>query len=149
MKLNILLILVLLFILPQSAQAKSDDDLFLARIHNAKALVADHDLRSVADISRQLHATSSAEGNLQIYEAVAATYRDLVASGDVTDEAGKKNLYDQIRMNVAFIQFGGDPNYGGGAKINRWIRQTLVNYLPQNLMNNEDMFYSADEWRKK
>ena len=147
MKLMTLIILMVLFINPQEARA--GEDAFLVRIQNARALVADHDRRSVADISRQLHATSSAEGNLQIYEAVAATYRDLVASGKITGEIGKKNLYDQIRMNVAFIQFGGDPNYRGGAKINRWIRQTLLNYLPKSLMKDEDMFYSADEWSNK
>jgi len=147
MKLNKIFILILILISPQLAQADSGEDAFLARIHDAKMLVKDLDLRSVEDISRELRTTSSPEGNLQIYEAIAATFRDLVVSGDVTDEAGKKNLYNQIRMNVAFIQFGGNLNDRSGKKIDRWIRQTLVKYLPKDLMKDEDIFYSGDEWR--
>jgi len=148
MKLNTLLIILTFLILPQSAQASNGDSEFLARIHHAKMLVADIDPRSVEDISRELHSTSSPQGNLQIFEAVAATYRDLVVNGDIADEAGKKNLYDQIRMNVAFIQFGGNPNTRSGKKIDRWIRQTLMKYLPRKLLKDKDMFYSADEWRE-
>jgi len=149
MKLNTLLIFIMFLILPQSAQADNGDSAFLARILDAKTLVADLDSRSVEDISIELRSTSSPEGNLQIYEAVAATFRDLVINGDVTDEAGKKNLYDQIRMNVAFIQFGGNPNNKSGKKIDRWIRQTLMKYLPRDLLKDEDMFYSAEEWSKR
>jgi len=148
MKLNTLLVFIMFLILPQSAQADNGDGAFLARILDAKTLVADLDPRSVEDISIELRSTSSPEGNLQIYEAVAATFRDLVINGDVTDEVGKKNLYDQIRMNVAFIQFGGNPNTSSGKKIDRWIRQTLMKYLPQDLLKDEDMFYSAEEWSK-
>jgi len=149
LKSNTLLMLILFLMHPLLAHSDNGDSAFLARIHDAKMLVADLDPRSVEDISIELHSTSSPEGNLQIYEAVAATYRDLVVNGDVTDEVGKKNLYDQIRMNVAFIQFGGNPNDRSGKKIDRWIRQTLIKYLPRDLMKDEDMFYSADEWRKR
>jgi len=146
MKNAVLLIIMILLTAPTSALA--NEDTFLARIHSAKMLVTDHDPRSVEDILRELQKTSSAEGNLQIYEAVAATYRDLVVDKNVIDEADQKNLYDQIRMNVAFIQFGGDPNYSGGKKINRWIRQTLMKYLPRDLINDETIFHSAEEWKK-
>ncbi len=134
--------------LPQAVQAGSDDSIFLARIHDAKMLVADLDPRTVEDISRDLQSTSSPEGNLQIFEAVASTFRDLVIDGNIVDDKGKKNLYDQIRMNVAFIQFGGNPNLRNGKKIDRWIRQTLMKYLPRELMKDDDIFYSADEWKK-
>ena len=146
MKLVRILLLILFFISPQWTLANIEEGVFLARIRDAKMLVKDLDPRTVEDIYHQLHATSSPEGNLQIYEATAATYRDLVESKEVTDEAGKKNLYDQIRMNVAFIQFGGNPS-GGGKKIDRWIRQTLMKYLPKGLLKDKDIFHSAEEWR--
>ncbi len=146
MKLKTALTLIIILVIPQLVRANSGEDAFLARIHDAKMLVAELDSRTVEDIFREFHATSSPEGNLQIYEATAATYRDLMESKEVTGEVEKKNLYDQIRMNIAFIQFGGNPN-GGGAKIDRWIRQTLMKYLSRDLMKEENIFHSVDEWR--
>jgi len=148
MKLNKYLIFIFFLTLPQLAKANSNDSVFLQRIHEAKMLVEDIEPRSVRDISEELHETASPEGNLQIFEAVAATYNDLVTVKDIVDEKGKKDLYDQIRLNVAFIQFGGDPNSQGGKKIDRWIRQALMKYLPRELMNDDEMFHSADEWKK-
>lgn len=146
MKLKIVLTLIIILVIPQLVRANSGEDAFLARIHDAKMLVAELDLRTVEDIFRELNATSSPEGNLQIYEAMAATFRDLVVGGDAADEAGRKSLYDQIRMNIAYIQFGGNPK-SGGRRVDRWIRQTLRKYLTKDLMKDEDIFHSVDEWR--
>ena len=145
---SLLVLFTLLTIISATAQAANmADSAFLERIHDAKMLVADLDPRSVEDIFKELNTTSSPEGNLQIYEAVAATFRDLVLGGDAADEAGRKTLYDQIRMNVAFIQLGGNSNGGSGKRVDRWIRQTLMQYLSQDLIANDDIFHSADEWR--
>jgi hypothetical protein len=134
-------------VLPQAVQAYSGGDAFAKRVHNAKMLIKDFEPRSVEDIAKELRGTSSPEGNLRIFEAVAATYRDLVTNGNINGDKGKKDLYDQIRMNVAFIQFGGNPNERGANQVNRWIRQALLKYLPRDLMSDKDMFYSADDWR--
>lgn len=149
MKLSQYFLLICFLIFPQFVQANIHEGAFVDRIHSAKMLIEDSEPRSVEDISMELQLTSSPEGNLQIFEAVAATYRDLVLDGNIVDDKGKKDLYDQIRMNVAFIQFGGNPNQRGAKKVNRWIRQALLKHLSKDLMNDEDMFYSADEWKKK
>lgn len=148
MKLNKFLALILFLILPQVAQTESNDGIFLKRIHEVKEIVKDLEPRSAGDILKDLRETSSPEGNLQIFEAVAATYKDLVVHKNIVDKKDKRDLYDQIRLNVAFIQFGGNPNSGDGKKLDRWIRQTLIKYLPQDLMNDEDMFFSIDELNK-
>lgn len=148
MKYISILMFVVLLTAPHTAAAESGGSTFRARIMRAQTLVAEHDLRSVDEIWTELQGSVSAEGNLQIYEAVAETYRDLTADGKIAGEAEKRGLYDKIRMNVAFIQFGGDPNYGGGAKINLWIRRSLMKYLSRDLINDDTMFHSADEWSK-
>ncbi|MEK7377063.1 MAG: hypothetical protein AABZ57_07910, partial [Candidatus Margulisiibacteriota bacterium] len=104
------------------------------RIGQANRLLAEVDRRSANDICDEFNKTAAPEANVKIYEAVAATYDDLVKSKDIQDAAQKVHLYDQIRLNVAYIQFGGDPEYDGGKLLDRWIRQALVRYLPKDLM---------------
>ena len=143
------LILILLFNFAPLAHASSNDDGYLQRIRKAKELIAELEPRSAEDIAQEFIKTSSPEGNVQIFEAIAATYNDLIIRKNIVEDEGKKDLYNQIRLNVAFIQFGGDPSYEGGKKLNRWIRQTLMKYLSKDLISDEDIFYSAGEWNKK
>jgi hypothetical protein len=118
-----------------------------SRIAQANRLLAEVDSRSVSDIVIEFNKTAAPGANVKIYEAVAATYDDLVKRKNIQDEAQKKHLYDQIRLNVAFIQFGGDPEYDGGKVLDRWIRQALVRHLPKDLMADENTFYSTDDWK--
>jgi hypothetical protein len=114
------------------------------RVAQARKILAEVDLRSAQDIIDAFNRTTAPEANLQIYEAVAATYDDLVRRKQVTDPASKKSLYNQIRLNVAYLQFGGDPDAENGKKLDLWIRQTLFRHLPRELMENPAIFHSLD-----
>jgi len=50
-------------------------------------------------------------------------------------------------MNVAYLQFGGDAESGKSKKLDLWIRQTLLRYLPREVLENEKVFYALD-WLK-
>ena len=119
------------------------------RIKQAKSILDQLEPRSIGQIADELNQTDHPQSHLQIYEAVAATYMELVDQQDIRDEEQRKELYNQIRLNVAFIQFGGDFGSSSGTKLDRWIRRRLKNHLPREILKNEKMFFSADDWNKK
>ena len=114
------------------------------RVAQARQLLEEVDLRSAREIIDEFNRTPAPQANLQIYEAVAATYADLVKRKEVTDAASKKQLYNQIRLNVAYLQFGGDPESENSRKLDLWIRQTLFRHLPRELMDDTAVFLSLD-----
>ena len=116
----------------------------LARIEQVKQILGQVEDRPARQIMDEFNRTSAPQGNLQILEAVSATYQDLVDRKKVTDMEEKKQLYNLIRLNVAYLQFGGNIGYQGDKKINLWIRQTLARHLPQELMQNQQVFYTLD-----
>lgn len=115
------------------------------RVAEARTLLEEVDLRSAQEIIDEFNRTPAPQANLQIYEAVAATYAELVKRKEVTGAASKKNLYNQIRLNVAYLQFGGDPDSESSRKLDLWIRQTLVRHLPRELMDDPAVFHSLGE----
>src|SRR3989338_5082888 len=114
--------IILCLLLPVCAAESglTQDD--YARVQRAKKLLAEVDNRPVQAIIDEFNRADFPEGNVQIYEAVAATYRDLAVRKELTAFEDKKSLYDSIRMNVAFLQFGGDIGHTGDKKLNQWIR---------------------------
>jgi len=110
-------------------------------------MIEEVESRPVEQILEAFNRAPAPEANLQIYEAVALTYRDLVRRKDITEPGAKILLYNQIRMNVAYLQFGGDAESGKSKKLDLWIRQTLLRYLPREVLENEKIFYALD-WLK-
>ena len=139
---GIVLILFLLLVSPPVAASKAHlSDTHLARLVQAQKLLADVDSRSQSEIIDELNQTSFPEGNLQIYEAVAATYKELTQHKDIARINKKKRLYDFIRLNIAYLQFGGEIGQGN-KDLNALIRQTLQRHLPKELLDNDQLFYS-------
>ena len=68
-----------------------------ARIRDAQEILAEVDLRSTDDIEFEFNQTEDPQGNLQIHEAVAATYQDLIERKGIIAVGKKKELYDYIR----------------------------------------------------
>ena len=116
----------------------------VARVDAARRILAEVDTRPLQAIVGEINEAPYPEGNLQIYEAVAATYRELVKAKEITEIGHKQSLYNSIRMNVAFLQFGGDINHTGDKLLHQWIRQELRRHLPEGLMENEQLFYSLE-----
>lgn len=126
---------------PAWARLTQDD---LPRVQKARMLLAEVDSRSSEDILKSFNATESPEGNLVIYEAVAATYCELAPQIGAVKAEDKKALYDTIRMNVAFVQYGGDIGHTGDRKIHQWVRQALKRHLPAGIIKDTKLFYSLE-----
>jgi hypothetical protein len=107
--------------------------------------LADVDKRSAQEIVNDLNAAKSPEGQLQILEAVAQTYRDMAAQYEVTSQARKEWLHSMILLNVAFYQFGGIDDDKSETMLNVAIRRKLKSYFSDDLMNRSGLFYSLDE----
>ncbi|OGX35210.1 MAG: hypothetical protein A3C36_03105 [Omnitrophica WOR_2 bacterium RIFCSPHIGHO2_02_FULL_52_10] len=114
------------------------------RVAQARMLLEEVDARSAREIIDEFNRTPAPLANLQIYEAVAATYAELVKRKEMTDAAAKKQLYNQIRLNVAYLQFGGDPEGENSRKLDLWIRQTLFRHLPRGLMDDPAVFHTLE-----
>ena len=117
-------------------------DAHTRRLEQANYILREVDLRPLPMIIEEMNRTASPEGNLQIYEAVAATYQEIVDRKHITDSERKQSLYDSIRMNVAFMQFGGGIEHKGDKVLDRWIRQTLARHLPEGVFDNDQLFHS-------
>ena len=138
------LTIILLFLLAASANASGNDlsARQAERLSEARHILAEVDPRSEEAIARELLTTPYPEENLQIYEAVARTYLDLVTRKEIVDPQAKTQLFNKIRLNVAFLQFGGSPASGTGKKMDVWIRQTLVRHIPAELLGSPALFHS-------
>jgi len=115
----------------------------VVRVTQAQQLLADVDTRSQNETIDEFNRAAFPEGNLQIYEAVAATYKELTQQKGITELNQKRRLYDFIRLNIAYLQFGGSIEQGD-KDLNRWIRQTLRRHLPKELFDNDQLFHSLE-----
>ena len=74
------------------------------------------------------------EVNLQIKEAMAKAYVDIVREQNVMSQSKKEWLYSMIALNMAYLQFAADKDSAAGAKnLNKLIRYKLKQYLPQDI----------------
>jgi hypothetical protein len=115
------------------------------RINRVRTLLADVDTRSTQQLISDLKASSSPEGQLQILEAVAQTYQEMVEQYEVATPSQKKWLHSMILLNVAYFQFGGAPDDENTTELNIAIRRKLNNYLPEKLRKDPRLFYSLNE----
>jgi len=115
------------------------------RIDQVRTLLADVDGRSAQEIIKDLNTTKSPEGQLQILEAIAQTYRDMVVEYDVTVQARKDWLHSMILLNVAFYQFGGMDDDQNETMLNVAIRRKLKSYFSAQLMESSGLFYSLED----
>lgn len=113
----------------------------IERVKASKELIQDVDKKSLRQTVDELESMDYTEENLQIMEAMARTYAEIVRNQDVRDPAKKEWLYGTIALNMAYLQMGGSTNaVGGNAPLNRLIRRTLQENLSEELQHHPVLF---------
>lgn len=143
-KLIICLILCLIFATPSMADTIFSQD-EIRRLSTAKKLLMDTEKRSLDHLVNELSTTHSPRQQLAIYEAMAATFRDIIKKYEGDTPQSRERLLGKIRMNMAYFQLGGpdtdDPEDGA---LNRLIRRKLKHYLPEDIWKNPKLFHSLN-----
>lgn len=117
----------------------------IERVQACKRLLREVDFKSLPMTIAELEHTSYPEENLQVMEAVAMTYADIVKEHSVDDDENKKWLHGMIMLNMAYLQLGGDQYaVGGNAPLNRLIGRKLKEHLPPDLLNHPGLFHPLE-----
>lgn len=118
----------------------------IERVKVCKRLLQDVDPKSVEETVSDLESNPYPEENLQILEAVAKTYDDIVREKSVVEMRHKNGLYEMITMNMAYLQLGG-VNSGTGTRepLYHLIQKKLKQYLPLDLLKHSGIFQPIDE----
>lgn len=117
----------------------------IERVKVVKALLYGVDTKSLQETINELKKTRNPQINLQIREAMAKTYTDIVSQIDVKGQKKKEWLYSMVCLNMAYLQFGGSQGTPGSTtSLNRLIRQELKKYLPPNALKQPGFFYSLE-----
>jgi hypothetical protein len=95
-------------------------------------------------ILEKLEQSSFPEGNLQIMEAVAATYADMAREHDVVELPKKQWLHGMITLNMAYIQLGGEPSQPGDTGLNLLVRRKLMGRLSPGLLSDPRLIHSLE-----
>lgn len=134
----ILTIIIFFFLTATVAQAQSISRYLtqqeIQRVKAVKQLLYGIDTKSLQQTVDDLEKTSQPLINLQIREAMAKTYADLVKEYNVTVLKKKEWLYSMVCLNMAFIQFGGEQSRNS-TSLNRLICQKLKKHLPLHALN--------------
>jgi hypothetical protein len=137
------LFLITFLFLTASAHAFTAEE--LQRLVAVKQLLYSVDTKSLQQTIDELQKTRHPVINLQIKEAVAKTYADIVKEEDVSGQKKKEWLYSMVCLNMAYLQFGGAVgDKGGTTSLNRLIRRKLKAYLPLNVLNRPGFLYSLE-----
>ena len=113
----------------------------IERVKAFKGLVHEVDAKSVHQTVAELEQTSHPLLNLEIKEAMAKAYADIVREQKVVGLKNKEWLYSMVGLNMAYLQFGGSKN---AEPLNKLICQKLKAYLPANIVNAQGFHFSLD-----
>ena len=102
-------------------------------------------MKSLWESISELEKTRHPEINLEMKEAMARTYVDIVKEINVQGQKKKEWLYSMVCLNMAYLQFGGSQGKPGSTtELNRLIRQKLKEYLPPNALQQPGYVYSLE-----
>ena len=117
----------------------------IQRVRVLQELLAGIDTKSLQATIVELEKARHPEVNLQIKEAMAKTYADIVREIKVDGQKKKEWLYSMVCLNMAYLQFGGTQGKSGSTtELNRLIRQKLKEYLPPNALKQSGFLYSLE-----
>ncbi len=117
----------------------------IERVKAAKALLEEVDTKSLSQTIRELERSPHPMTNLEIKEAEAKAYTDIVKEEEVQGQKKKEWLYSMVCLNMAYLQFGGGPGTSRDTTdLNRLIRQKLKKYLPPGLLQQEAVSHSLE-----
>lgn len=113
------------------------------RVKAVRALLAGVDNRTLQDTISELANSKFPEGNLEIMEAIAATYQEMVSEYQVEGQAKKEWLHSMVCLNMAYLQAGGIAERSDTG-LNMVIRRKLKKYLSPQLLSDPELFYSVE-----
>jgi ABC-type ATPase with predicted acetyltransferase domain len=115
----------------------------IERVRVVKELLGDVDAKSLGATIKELEKTRHPETSLEMKEAMARAYTDIVKEIGVEGQKKKEWLYSMICLNMAYFQFGGTQGPSGSTtELNRLIRKKLIEYLPANFLKQSGVVYS-------
>lgn len=128
-----------------AAQSQRLSEAQIERVKACKALLGEVDGKSLQSTIDDLESRPYSEENLQILEAVAGTYEEIVREQNLMDLAQKERLHGMIRLNMAYLQFGGSEDTVGGASgLNYLICRKLKTHLPAAIWSHPGIFHSME-----
>ena len=139
------LVIVLFFLMFAVSVHAQPSSAQLERVMAVRELLQEADNKSLEETLEQLRASTYLEGNLQIMEAVAATYRDMVEEYQVEGQAKKEWLHSIVLLNMAYFQMGGSGEEENDTGLNIVIRRKLKQYLPADLLADRRLFHSLEQ----
>lgn len=117
----------------------------LQRVKACKALLGEVDREPLEKTVEKIQKAANPEENLQIMEAVSATYAEVVKEKEVEGLKKREWLHSMIQLNMAYLQLGGiQDKSGGNEPLNGLIRRRLLKHLPQELFNHPEIFYTLE-----
>lgn len=145
-KLVAALTIIVLWVMPVYAQQTYRGHLTPDEIQRVKAVKELLDgidkqtlWQTIADLEKSRHPYV----DLEVKEAMAHAYTDIVHDYSVEDQKKKEWLYSMVCLNMAYLQFGGSNGPPGStSSLNLLIRQELKKYLPSDLINRPGFIYS-------
>jgi len=115
----------------------------IQRVKAVKELLGDVDKSSMRETIKELEKTKHPQTNLEMREAMARTYTDIVKEIGVDGQKKKEWLYSMVCLNMAYLQFGGSQGkYGSTTELNRLIRQKLKEYLPADVLDRSGFLHT-------
>ncbi|MDP2652907.1 MAG: hypothetical protein Q8Q08_02625 [Candidatus Omnitrophota bacterium] len=116
------------------------------RVKVCKQLLQEVDKKFLRQTMDQLEETGYPEENLQILEAVARTYTDIVQEQKIVKLRAKEWLHSMVLMNMAYLQMGGIRESGGDQEpLYQMIRRKLTGYLSPELLAHPGIFHPIEE----
>jgi cell division protein FtsB len=117
----------------------------IQRVKAVKVLLDGIDKKTLWETIAELEKTRHPRLNLEMREAMARAYTDIVRDINVEGQKKKEWLYSMVCLNMAYLQFGGDKGKPGSTtELNRLIRQELLKYLPADVTKQPGFIYSLE-----
>jgi hypothetical protein len=117
----------------------------IERVRAVKALLDGVDKKSLQETINELERSRHPALGLEMQEAMAMAYKDIVGEINVEGQQKKEWLYSMVCLNMAYLQFGGSQGKSGSTtELNRLIRQKLKKYLPPDILKQPGFLYSLE-----
>jgi len=117
----------------------------IQRLRAVKQLLYGIDSKSLQQTMDELQKTHHPQLYLQMREAMAKTYTDIVQEENVSGQKKKEWLYSMVCLNMAYLQFAGTQGSPGATTaLNKLIRRKLRAYLPADIFKQPGFLYSLE-----
>ncbi|MBF0504397.1 MAG: hypothetical protein HQL14_04760 [Candidatus Omnitrophica bacterium] len=114
----------------------------IQRVRAFKELLSEVDTKSLPQTITELEKARYPAINLEMREAIAKTYVDIVREQGVTGQKKKEWLYSMVCLNMAYLQFGGGESPASTSSLNKLILRKLKEYLPSDVLKQPGFSYS-------